>query len=62
VTATGLTNPVRNIDMLGGGRLFYLKQADPFKLFIDTASNLKCNSLTYSKVPHEDDAKAVTYA
>jgi hypothetical protein len=48
--------------MLGGGRLFYLKQADPFKLFINTASNFKCNSLIYSKVPHEDDAKADTYA
>jgi hypothetical protein len=62
VTATGLTNPVSNTDMLGGGRLFYLKQADPFKLFINTASNFKCNSLIYSKVPHEDDAKADTYA
>jgi hypothetical protein len=62
VTANGLINPVSPTDPLGGGRLFYLKQSEPFKLFLNTNSNLKCASVIYSKIPHEDDAAADLYA
>jgi len=62
VTANGLYNPVSNTDPLGGGRLFYLKQSEPFKLLINTGTNLKCRPAVYSNLPHEDDAKNDLYA